>query len=106
MDLHGRRREEKEGTSTAAGGRRRGRTCTTAGGRENLACRNACAIILIIVFVACGHNIAKPVFVELWCYGAINLSSIIPTFIGADMDLPCHKRLIPSSTPGVQNEQL
>ena len=30
---------------------------------ENPACRDACAIILIIIF---GHNIAKLVFVELW----------------------------------------
>ena len=49
-------------------------------------------------FLLFGHNIAKLEFVELLLY--------YTTFIGADMDLPCYRRQIASSAPGVQNEQL
>ena len=49
------------------------------------------------VFIAYGHNIAKVIFFTVLCY---------TKFIGADMDLPRHKRLISSSGPGVENEQL
>ena len=55
-----------------------------------------CAIVLQAFLL---HVIAKVILLQLW------LSSVLTTFIGADMDLPRHKRLTTSSAPVIQNEQ-